>query len=46
MKMTRWWVDDAVMVREIDVVLEMVMMDVFDRGGGWGFLRVSVVAVC
>ena len=46
MKMTRWWVDDAVMVREIDVVLEMVMMDVFDRGGGWGFLRVSVEVGC
>ena len=46
MKMTRRWVDDAVMVREIDVVLEMVMMDVFDRGGGWGFLRVSVEVGC
>ena len=34
------------MVREIDVVLGMAMMVVFDRGGGWGFLRVSVVAVC
>ena len=46
MKMTRWWVDDAVMMREIDVVLEMVMMDVFDRGGGWGFLRVSGEVGC
>ena len=46
MKMTRWWGGDVVMVREIDVVLGMAMMVVFDRGGGWGFLRVSVVAVC
>ena len=46
MKMTRWWGGDVVMVREIDVVLGMAMMVVFGRGGGWGFLRVSVVAVC
>ena len=46
MKMRRRLEDDAVVVREIDVVLEMVMMDVFDRGGGWGFLRVSEGAVC
>ena len=46
MKMTRWWRGDVVMVREIDVVLGMAMMVVFDRGGGWGFLRVSVVVVC
>ena len=46
MKMTRWWRGDVVMAREIDVVLGMAMMVVFDRGGGWGFLRVSVVVVC
>ena len=46
MKMTRWWVDEAMVVREIDVVQEMVMMDVFGRGRGWGFLRVSVEAGC
>ena len=45
MKMTRWWRDDVVMVREIDVELGMAMMVVFDRGGGWGFLRVSEGAV-
>ena len=46
MKMTRWWVGDAMMVREIDVGREMVMMDVFGRGRGWGFLRVSVEVEC
>ena len=46
MKMTRWWVGDAMMVREIDVGREMVMMDVFGRGGGWGFLRVFEEAGC
>ena len=46
MKMTRWWVGDAMMVREIDVGREMVMMDVFGRGRGWGFLRVSVEVGC
>ena len=46
MKMTRWWGGDVVMVREIDVMLGMAMMVVFDRGGGWGFLRVSEGAVC
>ena len=46
MKMTRWWRDDVVMVCEIDVELGMAMMVVFDRGGGWGFLRVSEGAVC
>ena len=46
MKMTRWWVGDATMVREIDVGQEMVMMDVFGRGRGWGFLRVSVEVGC
>ena len=45
-KMTRWWMDDAAMVHEIDVVLEMVMMDVFDRDGGWGFLHVSGEVGC
>ena len=45
-RMTRWWRGDVVMVRGIDVVLEMAMMGVFGRGRGWGFLRVSVVAVC
>ena len=40
-RMTRWWRGDVVMVRGIDVVLGMAMMVVFDRGGGWGFLRVS-----
>ena len=44
-RMTRWWGGDVVMVREIDVVLGMAMMVVFDRGGGWGFLRVSVEVV-
>ena len=46
MKMRRRLVDDAVMVREIDVVQEMVMMDVFGRGRGWDFLRVSVEVGC
>ena len=45
-RMTRWWRGDVVMVRGIDVVLGMAMMVVFDRGGGWGFLRVFVVVVC
>ena len=46
MRMTRWWRGDVVMVREIDVVLGMAMMVVFDRGGGWGFLRVFEEAGC
>ena len=46
MKMTRWWGGDVEMVRGIDVVLGMAMMVVFDRGGGWGFLRVSVEVGC
>ena len=46
MKMTRWWVGDAMMMREIDVGREMVMVDVFGRGRGWGFLRVSVEVGC
>ena len=46
MKMTRWWGGDVAMVRGIDVVLGMAMMVVFDRGGGWGFLRVSVEVGC
>ena len=46
MKMRRRLEGDAVVVREIDVVQEMVMMDVFGRGGGWGFLRVSVEVGC
>ena len=46
MKMRRRLEGDAVVVREIDVVQEMVMMDVFGRGGGWGSLRVSVEVGC
>ena len=46
MKMRRRLEDDAVVVREIDVVQEMMMMDAFGRGRGWGFLRVSVKEGC
>ena len=46
MKMRRRLEDDAVVVREIDVVQETVMMDVFGRGRGWDFLRVSVEVEC
>ena len=46
MKMTRWWVGDATMMCGVDVGREMVMVDVFDRDGGWGFLRVSGEVGC